>query len=156
MNQRTIDGRLLGNAVVAWNRVPTDSEYRLDALFEESWAFLADEYSRALGNVHTLYSPYFETSYYPVALVLKAVVFFSNCQLDNADAMVQIFHDRFDPVRSELDTTLAQFQDNQAFYEFSQRVRAGQAHLSPRIRGIVTSALSDCTLLRTQYVRVLD
>ncbi|MBK8168912.1 MAG: tetratricopeptide repeat protein [Sandaracinaceae bacterium] len=157
-NERTIDGRLLGNAVEAWNRVPTDSEYWLDALFEESWAFfLADEYSRALGNVHTLYSPYFETSYYPEALVLKAVVFFSNCQLDNADAMVQIFHDRFDPVRSELDTTLAQFQDNQAFYEFLQRVRAGQANLSPRIRGIVTSALSDRTLLRNlEYVRVLD
>lgn len=157
-NERTVDGRLLGNAVEAWNRVPTSSEYWLDALFEESWAFfLADEYARALGNVHTLYSPYFESAYYPEALVLKAVVFFSNCQLDNADAMVQMFHDRFDPVRSELDSTLAQFQDNQAFFDFLQRVRSGQANLSPRIRGIVTSALSDRTLLRNlEYVRVLD
>ncbi len=156
--ERQVDGRLLGNAVEAWNRVPQGSEYWLDALFEESWAFfLADEYARALGNVHTLYSPYFDRAYYPEALVLKAVVFFSNCQMPNAEAMIGQFHERFDPVKSELETTLAQFQDNNAFYEFLQRVRGGQANLSPRIRGIVSSALSDRTVLRNlEYVRLLD
>ena len=75
--EREVDGVLLGNAVEAWNSIDPDSEYWLDALFEESWAFfLADEYSRALGNMHTLYSPYFKKSFYPEALVLKAVVFF--------------------------------------------------------------------------------
>ncbi|MEQ9649164.1 MAG: tetratricopeptide repeat protein, partial [Sandaracinaceae bacterium] len=70
---RTIDGTLLGNAVVAWNNIGTGSEYWLDALFEESWAFfLADEYSRAMGNIHTLFSPYFEDAYYPEALVHNA------------------------------------------------------------------------------------
>jgi hypothetical protein len=69
-------------AVEAWNHVDVDSEYWLDALFEESWAFfLADDYPRALGNIHTLNSPYFNNAYYPEALVLKAVIFFSNCQL---------------------------------------------------------------------------
>jgi hypothetical protein len=156
---RAVDGRLLGNAVEAWNRIGTGSEYWLDALFEESWAFfLADEYSRAMGNIHTLYSPYFDDAYYPEALVLKAVIFFSACQVENAEAMIAQFHERYDPVQGELQSTLEQYQgDNQQFFDFLQRVRAEEANLSPRIRGIVASALSDRTLLRNlEYVRILE
>lgn len=155
---RTIDGTLLGNAVIAWNSIGTGSEYWLDALFEESWAFfLADEYSRAMGNVHTLFSPYFDDAYYPEALVLKAVIFFSACQVENSEAMIALFHERYDPVQAELQSTLAQFEDNQQFFEFLQRVRSGEANLSPRIRGVVASALSDRTLLRhLEYVRLLE
>ncbi len=155
---REIDGRLLGQAVEAWNRVDQGSEYWLDALFESSWAFfLADEYSRALGSVHTINSPYFENSYYPEAIVLKAVTFFVNCQFDNAMAMVGLFHERYDPVRTELESILGQFEDNTQFFEFLQQVRNGQANLSPTVRGIVASALSDRTLLRNiEYVGVLE
>lgn len=156
--ERIVDGQLLGNAVSMWNDVDQASEYWLDGLFESSWAFfLADEYSRALGNIHTIFSPYFEDSYYPEALVLKAVTFFVNCQVENAGAMVGKFHERYDPVQQELNQVLSQHEDNQAFYQFLQRVRAGQANLSPRIRGIVTTALSDRTLLRhLEYVTVLE
>ncbi len=157
---REVDGRLLGNAVEAWNRVEQGSEYWLDALFEESWAFfLASEYSRALGNVHTLYSPYFTDAYYPEALVIKAVTFFENCQMDNADAIIGQFHERYDPVQQELNAILTENgeEDNLRFFEFLQRVRAGQANLSPRIRALVTTALSDRDLLRhLEYVRVLE
>ncbi|MFW6067086.1 MAG: tetratricopeptide repeat protein [Myxococcota bacterium] len=156
--EQTIDGRLLGQAVESWNQVEQGSEYWLDAVFESSWAFfLADEYSRALGNVHTLYSPYFRNAYYPEALVLKAVTFFVNCQMENAEATVYRFHERFDPVKKELDEVLARFQDNTEFFEFLKRVRTGEADLSPRIRGIVASALSDRTVLaHLEYARILD
>ncbi len=156
--ERIVDGQLLGNAVTMWNEVDQASEYWLDALFESSWAFfLADEYARALGNIHTIYSPYFQDAYYPEALVLKAVTFFVNCQVDNAGAFVGKFHEAYDPVQQELNQVLTQHEDNQAFYQFLQRVRAGQANLSPRIRGIVTSALSDRTLLRhLEYVTALE
>ena len=156
--ERSVDGRLLGNAVEAWNRVAQSSEYWLDALFEESWAFfLADEYARALGNVHTIYSPYFKDAYYPEALVLKAVTFFVNCQIENARATVGQFHERFDPVQQELTSVLGRYQDNNQFFEFLKRVRAGEANLSPRIRGIVASALSDRQLLQNlEYVRLLE
>ncbi|MBC7174633.1 MAG: hypothetical protein H5U40_19465 [Polyangiaceae bacterium] len=153
-----VDGTLLGQAVEAWTRVEQGSEYWLDALFETSWAFfLADEYSRALGNIHTIYSPYFQDAYYPEAVVLKAVTFFVNCQTDNALATVGLFHDRYDPVRDELEQTLARFQDNVQFFEFLKAVREGNAEISPRIRGLVTTAMSDRTLLRNlEYVRILE
>lgn len=156
--ERKIDGRVLGNAVEAWNAIEQGSEYWLDAMFEESWAFfLADEYSRSLGNIHTLTSPYFEDAYYPEAYVLKAVVFFYNCQMDNASAMVAKFHEIYDPVQGKLQTVLAQHQDNQKFYQFLRDVRAGNANLPPEINGVVSSALSDRELLRhLEYIRMLE
>ena len=157
--EMTTDGRLLGQAVEAWNQVEQSSEYWLDAVFESSWAFfLADEYARALGNVHTLFSPYFQDAYYPEALVLKAVVFFSNCQWDNAAAVVNQFHERYDAVKRELEEVLSQFEgDNTKFFEFLKAVRENRASLSPRIRAIVASALSDRSVLRhLEYVRILD
>jgi tetratricopeptide (TPR) repeat protein len=159
--EREIDGALLGNAVEAWNNVSQDSEYWLDALFEESWAFfLADEYARSMGNVHTLYSPYFNDAYYPEALVLKAVIFFTACQIDNAEAMIALFHERYDPVQSELMSTLESFEgDNQRFFEFLVALRdhPEDSTLSPQILPIVSTALSDRTVLRNlEYVRLLE
>lgn len=156
--EREVDGRLLGAAVDMWSRVSQSSEYWLDALFESSWAFfLADQYSRALGNVHTIFSPYFTDAYYPEALVLKAVTFFMNCQLENAAAMVGTFHEKYDPVQRELQEVLKKHEDNNQFFEFLQKVRAGKGTLSPQIRGIVSTALADRTLLRhVEYVKLLE
>ncbi len=155
---RQVDGVLLGNAVEAWNKLDTDSEYWLDGIFEASWAFfLADEYSRALGNVHTLFSPYFKEAFYPEAMVLKAVVFFTNCQMKNATAMVQLFHEKYDPVKNKLDELLQKYQDNAQFFDFLKKVRSGDANLPPEIRGIVGSALSDrAVLANLEYVALLE
>jgi len=155
---REVDGVLLGNAVEAWNKLEPESEYWLDALFEASWAFfIADEYSRALGNVHTLFSPYFRESFYPEAMVLKAVVFFTNCQMKNATATVQLFHEKYDPVKTKLDELLQKYQDNAQFFEFLKKVREGQANLPPEVRGIVGSALSDrAVLANLEYVALLE
>ena len=155
---REVDGRFLGAAVDAWSRIDTGSEYWLDALFEGSFAFfLADEFSRSLGNIHTIFSPYFEDSYYPEAQVLKAVVFFYNCQMDNASAMVARFHETYDPVQIELQAKLGEFQDNESFYQFLLKVRDGNASLSPALKGIVSTALSDRTVLgHLEYVKVLE
>jgi TolA-binding protein len=156
--ERKVDGVLLGNAVEAWTKIEPESEYWLDSLFEASWAFfLADEYSRALGNVHTLNSPYFKGSFYPEALVLKAVVFFSNCQMSNATAVVQQFHEKYDPVKTKLDELLTKYQDNAQFFEFLSKIREGKTDLPKEVRGIVASALSDRSVLANlEYVTLLD
>lgn len=155
---REVNGEFLGGAVDAWSRIGAESEYWLDSLFEASWAFfLADEYARALGNIHTLYSPYFRQAFYPEAAVLKAVVFFSNCQMENASAMVQQFHQQYDPVKDKLDEILARYPDNQQFFDFLKKVREGTANLPREIRGIVGSALSDRTVLANlEYVALLE
>lgn len=156
--ERTIDPLLLDNAIAAWDRVEPGSELWLDALFEQAWGlYVAHEESRAMGNLFTLHSPYFADAYYPESLVIKAVVFFGACQTENAMAMIQQFHGRYDPVRDELDETLSGLEDNESLYRFLVGVRQGSSSLPPRVRAVVTEALSDRTLLRhLEYVHVLE
>ena len=88
-NTPTIDAAKLSAAVKYWNRVDVASEYWLDGLFEQSWAyFMAGDYPHALGNIHTIEAPYFPNSFYPEADILKAVISFTICQYEDATTIV--------------------------------------------------------------------
>jgi hypothetical protein len=160
-NAPTIDSSKLSAAVKYWNKVDVGSEYWLDALFEESWAyFMAGDYAHALGNVHTIQSPYFPNSYYPEADILKAVIYFANCQYDDAEIIVAKFQSKYQPIYDDLNKVLGRFKGDEAdepFYKFLKDVRDEKADLPPRIKIVVHNALSDRQLLRhLSYVQVLD
>jgi hypothetical protein len=161
-NAPTVDQTRLSAAVKYWNKVDQGSEYWLDALFEESWAyFMAGDYSHALGNIHTLEAPYFPHSYYPEADVLKAVIYFSNCQYDDALIIVSKFRARFEPIRDGLAKVLEKFKKGTGqetdFYKFLKDVRDDKAQIDPKIAPIVKTSLSDRQLLRNlEYVHLLD
>ncbi len=160
-NAPTVDQTRLSAAVKYWNKVDVASEYWLDALFEESWAyFMAGDYSHALGNIHTIEAPYFPHAYYPEADVLKAVIYFANCQYDDALTIVAKFRGRYEPIRDELAKILEKFKgENQEdeFYKFLKDVRDDKAQLDPKVAPIVKTSLSDRQLLRNlEYVRLLD
>jgi hypothetical protein len=161
-NAPTVDQTRLSAAVKYWNKVDISSEYWLDALFEESWAyFMAGDYSHALGNIHTIESPYFPHANYPEADVLKAVIYFANCQYDDALTIVAQFRGRYEPIRDALTKQLDEFKKSSnpedAFYRFLRDVRDDKAHMDPKIGPIVKTSLSDRQLLRNlEYVRVLD
>ncbi len=60
-------------------------------------------------------------------------------------------------MKKELDSVLAKHQDNADFFEFLRKVQSGDADLSPRVRPIVSTALSDRTVLQhLEYVALLD
>ncbi|MDI1449574.1 hypothetical protein [Polyangium sp. 6x1] len=156
-----IDGNKLSAAVKYWNRVDVGSEYWLDALFEQSWAyFMAGDYPHALGNMHTIESPYFPNAFYPEADILKAVISFTICQYQDATTIVARMRKRYEPIKKELEAILNRFKGEDAetkFFDFLKDVRAGKAALSPTVKPIVENALSDRQLLRNlEYVRVLD
>jgi hypothetical protein len=160
-NAPNVDEKKLSAAVKYWNSVETSSEYWLDALFEESWAYyMAGQYPKALGNIHTLQSPYFPTAFYPEADILKAVVYFFNCNYDAAVTVVARFNKKNVPIKDELEKTMKRFSgENQeeAFYKFLLEVREGKGNLDARIRPIVEAALSDRQLLRNiEYVKLLE
>jgi hypothetical protein len=160
-NTPNIDEKKLSAAVKHWNQIDESSEYWLDALFEESWAyFMAGQYPKALGNIHTIESPYFPGGFYPEAEILKAVIYFSNCNYEAATTVVARFNKRFVPIQEELQKVLARFkgeQQTEPFFKFLLSVRDGTADLPPNISGIVKSSMSDRQLLRgIEYVRILD
>jgi tetratricopeptide (TPR) repeat protein len=153
------------SALESWSRIPQTSEYWLDALFEESWAyFMVGEdvkiqgYQKALGNIHTLNSPYFESAFYPESLVLRAVIYFGNCWYEEANMTVDSFMAEYQPIKDELSTELQKYEDNISFFEFLRGLKGGaEQGLSPQLRKILNTALSDRTLLRNlEYVKVLD
>ena len=160
-NAPSVDEKRLSAAVKYWNKIEPASEYWLDAKFEESWAyFMAGDYPRALGNIHTIQSPYFPNSFYPEADVLKAVIYFSNCNYEGATIVVARFNKKFIPIKDELEKILKRFKganQEEPFFKFLIDVREGKASLNPTIQPIVENALSDRQLLRNiEYVRVLD
>lgn len=160
-NVPKIDANKLSAAVKYWNRVDVGSEYWLDALFEQSWAyFMAGDYPHALGNIHTIESPYFPNAFYPEADILKAVISFTICQYEDATTIVARMKKRYEPIKKELEAILNRFKgegSEEQFFKFLKDVREGKANLSATIRPIVENALSDRQLLRNlEYVRVLD
>ncbi|WP_438020086.1 hypothetical protein WMF18_13900 [Sorangium sp. So ce315] len=160
-NVPTIDAAKLSAAVKYWNRVDVASEYWLDSLFEGSWAyFMAGLYPQALGNIHTIESPYFPNSFYPEADILKAVVSFTICQYGDATIIVAKMKKKYEPIKKELEAILKRFQgegNEERFFQFLKEVGDGKANLSPTVRPIVENALSDRQLRRNmEYVRVLD
>jgi tetratricopeptide (TPR) repeat protein len=159
-NAPSVNSEKLSAAVKYWNQVDQGSEYWLDALFEESWAyFMAGDYPRALGNIHTIEAPYFPGSFYPEAQILKAVIYFSNCNYEAATTVVARFKKKYEPLRAELQKVLAHFKSGnpEDSYKFLLAVRDGSADLDPSIKGIVETAMSDRSLLRNiEYVKLLD
>jgi hypothetical protein len=161
-NAPTVDQTRLSAAVKYWNKVDASSEYWLDALFEESWAyFMAGDYSHALGNIHTIEAPYFPHANYPEADVLKAVIYFANCQYDDALTIVAKFRGKYEPIRDaltkQLDTFKKASNPEEAFYKFLKDVRDDRAKLDNKIAPIVKTSLSDRQLLRNlEYVHQLD
>lgn len=160
-NVPKIDDKKLNAAVRYWNLVDVGSEYWLDTLFEQSWAyFMAGDYPRALGNIHTIQSPYFPRAFYPEADIVRAVIYFTTCQYDDATSLVARFQKRYEPVEKELKQVLRRFEgegSEQKFYDFVLKIRDGQSDLSPAVTPIVENALGDRELLRNiEYVKVLD
>jgi tetratricopeptide (TPR) repeat protein len=161
------------SAMEAWGKVPQSSEYYLDALFEESWAFFqVDELDRALGNIHTINSPYFSEAFYPESIVLKAVIYFGMCMFEDAQHTVDEFRKEYEPLQADLQKMLANFKDNKAFYDFLIKIRemdtggrgvksggseSGSGAPSEGMMNVVRGALGDRTLLKNlEYVKLLD
>jgi tetratricopeptide (TPR) repeat protein len=151
----------LSAAVKYWNEVDESSEYWLDAHFEEAWAYyMAGQYTRALGNIHTLKSPYFPSAFYPEADILKAIVFFFNCDYESATTVVARFNTKTTPIKDKLEAILKKYQgdgQSEAFYKLLVQVREGNSNIDPEVEPLVKAALSDRQLLRNiGYVEFLE
>jgi tetratricopeptide (TPR) repeat protein len=147
-----------GKAVKYYDRIPLDSTLWLDALFEASWTFFRmNNHEKALGNLHTLNSPFFADEYVPEGPVLKAVIFYSNCNYDKARDTINEFRLTYEPLRDEIKQYIDQFSDPTELYQFLGRLQDEGAAMSPRVSQILNAAFQDKALKRINaYVRELD
>jgi tetratricopeptide (TPR) repeat protein len=129
-----------------------------DSLFEASWAyFMLDGDSKALGNIHSIVSPFFETEFYPEAYILKAVIYFNRCNYDRSYEAINEFNALYPDLRKEVEAILAKNPDNAQFYDYILKIRSGEAGLSERAEHAASGALNDRTLQKNiDWVNELD
>ena len=97
-----------------FERLPRDSEYWPQALFEASWAHARteDRESRALGHIMTLESPFFADSHWePEAQLLEGLILYSLCQYDRTWETLDDFDAEFGPLAVELRSFVQPYAD---------------------------------------------
>jgi tetratricopeptide (TPR) repeat protein len=131
-------------ALKYYNRIPQDSPYWLDSMFELSWAYYQlGQYPRALGNLETLHSPYFSNEYYPEAFVLKAVILFMNCHYKEAIETINQSYKEYWNVLQELKRVLKKYREPGEFYRYLARISTKGAKYSMKFKRIFNAALAD-------------
>ena len=137
-----------------YDRIDRDAIAWLDALYEGSWAeFRLGNYEKALGNLLTLHAPFFDDTYYPESLILKAVVYYENCRYPEAKAILDDFMKRYEPVHEELERLTSQAQSYEKYYEALEGLRkkegpAASGEKAQILAQVLDIALSDPELER--------
>jgi tetratricopeptide (TPR) repeat protein len=145
-------------AVKYYDQIGLDSTLWLDALFEASWTFFRmNNHEKALGNLHTLSSPFFSDEYVPEAPILKAVIFYANCNYERTRETINDFRLAYEPLRDEIKGYIDSFSDPTEFYDFLTKLQDSGSRMSPRVSQILNAAFQDKNLKRINaYVRELD
>ncbi len=145
-------------AIKYYDMIEPESPNWLQALFEQSWAyFQIDDFSKALGNIHTINAPYFENHFYPESYILRAVIYFMNCLFEQSKEAIVEFNAKYPGLKKEIDSFLKQYKDPAEFYEYALRIKRKKAGLSDSVGRMARSSLSDRQLMKTfRYVTELD
>ncbi len=121
-------------AIYHYNQVrQLESEF-FQAVFEKGWSFyLNGDMNGALGATLTFQSPYFESAFYPEAMVVRAAAFFQLCYFDRATATAQETKRSWEPIQRQIKEL--QNRDPKSWL-FDQRILKG---VHPRILGALVA-----------------
>jgi tetratricopeptide (TPR) repeat protein len=127
-----------------YGKIDRGSPRWAQALFEASWAnFQLDRYSKALGNLHSLNSPFFDHAYFPEGPVLAAVIYFYNCKYDRVRHELDNFEYTYKPLQSEMQRILDEQPDSTSMFDWYQKLREGDVDIDSRTTRIIRAALDD-------------
>jgi hypothetical protein len=94
-------------AIAAYREVPKDTWPWHDTLFESSWAMLrSGRFRSALSNFHSLHSAFYENTYLPESLILRAIVYLYICKYDETEKVLNLFSRMYKPAYQKLDALL--------------------------------------------------
>ena len=90
-------------AIEVYRSIPRDSEFWHDTLFESSWAMLrSGRFRSALSNFHSLHSAFYENTYLPESLLLRAIVYLYICKYDEMNKVLNLFGKIYKPVYQQV------------------------------------------------------
>jgi len=136
-------------AIKYYSLIPRKSPVWPKALFESSWAyFQLDKANKALGNLHTINSPFFARSYFPEAPILSGVIFFYNCKYARVRYELEEFEFTYLPIKDELETVIADNEDPGKMVEWLRDLQSGKSDSDEQITRILAASLDDKQIQR--------
>jgi tetratricopeptide (TPR) repeat protein len=127
-----------------YDKIGRDSPRWPQALFEKSWAFFQlDQYNKALGNLHSLNSPFFADSYFPEGPILASTVYFYNCKYERATNELDEFEFTYEPLKGKMQSVLDTNGDAASMFQWYQKLKKGDVGFSQDVYRIVEAAIDD-------------
>ena len=89
-------------SIYYYRKINRDSSWWLTALLESSWAYLRrSDFDKALGNLLTLHSPFFEAQYFPESMLIKSIIYYEACRYEEARAFSDGFLAQYRPLMEQ-------------------------------------------------------
>jgi tetratricopeptide (TPR) repeat protein len=125
----------LRSAIRLYRLVPRFSDAWPQALFERGWAHtVSNEYGKALGALHSLEAPYFEEYFYPEANILRAIIYYYNCQWDRVNDVLEETKGAYQPLVERLQVLLEQdYEWDEWYVLLNKSLEAGKDHNDERL-----------------------
>jgi tetratricopeptide (TPR) repeat protein len=103
-------------SIEAYSKIPRDHVMWHDALFEKTWAMLrAARFRSTLSNFQSLHSSYYEDTYLPETLLLRAIVYLYICQYDEMEKVLSLYESQYNPALKRV-TTFLQNTKSEAYF----------------------------------------
>lgn len=104
-------------AIEFYRRVPRDSLFWHDTIFESSWAMMrSGQFRSALSNFQSLHSAFYEGYYLPESLLLRAIVYLYICKFDEIEKVLDLFSEIYKPVYKKVDSLLDTKSDPSVYF----------------------------------------
>ena len=112
-------------AISFYGRIPRDSPYWLDAIWETSWAFFfLEKFNNTLGQIHTIHSPFYKNRFYPETYILQAITFLRLCRYAEVKKSMREFKGRYKNVFTSIKSMLGRYRGNpRGFFKFASRYK---------------------------------
>ena len=104
-----------GKSAEFYARIPRDSTYWPTSLYEAAWAHFMGENqeSKALGNLLTLSSPFFDRVWLPESSILEALTYYRICEYKEVEALLDHFKAKYGPIQENLEELLAPYESGE-------------------------------------------
>ncbi|MBN1962109.1 MAG: hypothetical protein JW841_14300 [Deltaproteobacteria bacterium] len=132
-------------SVYYYDQIDRDSENWLTALFETSWAYYQrGDFEKALGNLLTLHSPFFEREYFPESQLVKAIIYFEACRYGETRDIIDKFIERFTLVMKAIEKIANSQEAPELLYERIAKLQQDAISNDDEITArVVSLALTD-------------
>lgn len=105
-------------SIAAYHDVPRDVPAWHETIFESSWAMLrSGRFRSALSNFHSLHSSFYEDTYLPESLLLRAIVYLYICQYEEIDKVLTLFKKVYKPLYEEVDRLTKEDTNYEKLYQ---------------------------------------